>query len=52
MPQMSDEEMMKSIMETTGPKKVTPGRVRRVTKKKDKPKGFSRAAEELASLRA
>lgn len=54
---MSEEDMMKAIADTTGPKQVAPGRVRRLSKKKkvvpdkDKPRGFgSKAARELASL--
>lgn len=54
---MSDEDMMKAIADTSGPKQVAPGRVRRLSKKKkvvadkSKAKGFgSRAQRELASL--
>ena len=52
--QMSQEEMMKSLADSMGAPKVTPGRVRRLSKKKPVTKGgskgFGKAAQELASL--
>lgn len=42
-PQMSEEEMMKSMVEQTAPRKVTKGKVRR--------KKGSAAMAELAALR-
>ena len=51
---MSQEEMMKSLADSMGAPKVTPGRVRRLSKKKPVTKGgskgFGKAAQELASL--
>ena len=55
-PGASQDDMMKELAQSSGPPPVSPGRVRRVTKRKDgarlkvKGKG-SKAAQELASLR-
>ena len=52
--QMSQEEMMKSLADSMGAPKVSPGRVRRLSKKKPvkaSGKGFGgKAARELASM--
>lgn len=53
-PGMSQDDMMKELAQSSGPPAVSPGRVRRVSKRRDTPrikgKG-SKAAQELASLR-
>ncbi len=51
---MSNEEMMQAIADSSGAGPVSPGRVRRVTKKSDRKKGGAKAsaARELASLSA
>ena len=51
---MSQDDMMKELAQSSGPPPVSPGRVRRVSKRRDGPKAKgkgSKAAQELASLR-